>query len=444
MAFKDLLKLLDLKAPERLYFDHLYSEYQALRPVIGNSEDEKLIGEIVERREKSKLTWNDIYAFELVISKYLSVDSLHDKILSLRSDYLKVAGQDEFNEYKASNPPDVSRPPNPLPDSYRDILEADIQYLLDRLYLQYGMLPVREARLKRLSFGVGVFCASFLLVIVILIILVVIGQRVETGSESANDNQHSPQAAISPGPEQSDEESVEAKQRLRIPALPIFVAIIAGAMGGLISSLQRIQKPNAEGNSIYNLSVLFNASYSTFLSPLTGAVFAVLLYLMFTGKILEGRFFPTIYTPSQITAPSRTPTPTPDVAASPSPSASPAVGGNVSAPQTPPSQTPLPKPTPTASATVVVTPTPKPVASPSLSATPSPSVSPTGSPMATPTPSPTSKSPPRQSVSIRDFLVESGPAWGEDYALMIIWCFIAGFAERFVPDALDRLITGKS
>lgn len=422
MAYKDFVKTLNMKAPELLYFDHLYSEYRALKPNITDAQDKSLIDEIYARRNDSKLTWNDIYAFELAISKYLSVETLHDKVLSLRFDYLKVAGQEEFSEYKASNPPDVSRPPNPLPDNYKAILQADIKYLLDKLYLQYAMLPVREARLKRLTVGAAVLCTIFLIIISVLMVSIALTEESKSSVRIV-------------------------EQPLRVPSLAVFVVMVAGAMGGFVSSLQRIQTPSSEGSSIYNLSLLFTGSYSVFISPLSGAIFAILLYLMFTGGILEGRFFPKMYTPVATLVAAPSPSLTAAIvsqssATVPSPDASPATINN----NLPRVSYPTKVAAPTVSLTVTPSATPSPILSPSPSpiASPSPAAKASPSSPASPSPAPTPEPQPNQSIRIGEFLTKSGPAGGADYAMLIIWCFIAGFAERFVPDALDRLIAGKS
>ncbi len=44
------------------------------------------------------------------------------------------------------------------------------------------------------------------------------------------------------------------------------------------------------------------------------------------------------------------------------------------------------------------------------------------------------------SMVMSNFFVNTYPVTGADCAKLIVWSFIAGFAEKFVPDALDRLV----
>jgi hypothetical protein len=57
-----------------------------------------------------------------------------------------------------------------------------------------------------------------------------------------------------------------------------------------------------------------------------------------------------------------------------------------------------------------------------------------------PTPTPAAASKEDGVLQIKDFLKETGPKDGASYALLIIWSFLAGFAERLVPDTLNRLV----
>lgn len=448
MAFFDFLKPLMVKAPELTYFNHLVGEFESLETTMAAepaaaagdegahmpaasrrvfAEATKKVEAIKAKRQEGTIDWNDLYLFEMLLADLRPVGSLRSKVLSLRRDYRSVAGQVEYDEYLASKPKNLLDPPDPRdpPDkeaNYEVLLRDDLKDVLGRLFKRYAILPVREARLKRLTVYASLFCALFLLILIWFIVSMD-EPKPDPQRGGGNSNVASgtnANATATPTATPAAPRGADGNRQPYVPSIALFVVLVSGAMGGFVSALQRIQTSPTEGDSIYNLAMLYHSSYAVFVAPLTGAIFAILLYMMFTGKILEGRFFPDIYTPSAFTT-AATPTPSP----TPTPTPSPTPTANLK--QTP-KQTPTPRPTPTPSPTPTPTPTPTPSPTPTPAAT------------ATPAPTPTPRQVPTMSLRVKDFLYDSGPAGGQDYALLIIWCFIAGFAERFVPDSLNRLI----
>jgi hypothetical protein len=140
---------------------------------------------------------------------------------------------------------------------------------------------------------------------------------------------------------------------MAIKATTLTVVMFVGAMGGLVSMQQRFQSASAEGDPIHNVSELMHGWFSIFLSPISGAIFATVLYLIMTAGILEGELFPKIET----------------------------------------------------------------CAPPKCSA--------------------------NSAIDFLTFLLETGPGTGADYAKLLVWSFITGFAERFVPDTLSRFVEKK-
>ena len=45
----------------------------------------------------------------------------------------------------------------------------------------------------------------------------------------------------------------------------------------------------------------------------------------------------------------------------------------------------------------------------------------------------------KQGLSFFNFTWNTMPKTSEEYAKLFVWCFLAGFAERLVPDSVDRL-----
>jgi hypothetical protein len=124
----------------------------------------------------------------------------------------------------------------------------------------------------------------------------------------------------------------------------MICVVYCGTIGGFVSSQRRMQSIPIDGDPLISVFGLDNAGYYLWLSPLLGAIFAVLLTLMFIGGILKGTIFPEF-------------------------------------------------------------------------------LSSTG----------------KAGLPFFDFTWNTLPKVSDDYGKLFVWTFIAGFAERLVPDSIDRL-----
>jgi hypothetical protein len=358
------------------YFDHLHSEYLRIAHTIDDLQTRQLeerLALIFERREKEELTWDDVYTFDLEILELLSDEDLVRKAYDMRSKYRSIAGARDYDAYIASKPPDLTtmqiesiKKTEEKVSVASEVLRTDIRYLLGQFYLHYSLMPLREGLRDELTRRARKWTLIFLGIFSVLIILSQIMGLFLPGGSGLVDS------------------------TVEIVTSTVGVVIFAGIMGGCVSMLQRIQSAPNEGDSLYNLAALSHGWKGISLSPLYGAIFAMLLYVLFTAGILKGAVFPEVETLRVTSAQSAT--------SSPSPTQAPSV--------------------PTAYTQSSATANLSPVQPPS------------------PTP-PQMSAPAPRSLPFSD----TAPVDGKAYALLVIWSFIAGFAERLVPDTLNRLVT---
>lgn len=297
-----------------LYFDNLHGEYGSLPLSRVPEEDQEKVAQLLGKRKSGDLAWNDIYSFDLIMARLQPVEKLPRMVWSLRNRYREVAGLREYDAYMASKPPEDN---GATPDE--KALRADIEYLLGALHLRYSVRPVREQARDWLSRAVAYITLAGLIWVILCIVLVNIQGKLPLIDKD-----------------------------VPTEATAFLVVIFLGAMGGLVSMQQRFQSASDEGDPIQNVSELAHGWFSLFLAPLSGAVFAAVIFLCFIGGLLEGELFPEINFPTQ------------------------------------------------------------------------------------------------DRLSIAGFLRTAGPAAGGEYAKLMVWAFIAGFAERLVPDTLSRFVAKKA
>jgi hypothetical protein len=344
-----------------IYFDHLSSEYRIIRHRV-DPEAQTLLDDILSKRESGEINWNDLYTFDLMLLDYLSPEYLVRKAFSLRARYRNIAGQLAYDAYILSKPPDIgslnlneTASPPTLGELNEIELKADIRFLLSEIHLLYAVMPTRETMrgylIKRTMYAL----VSGLIILVLATLL------------------------------------IHTFTPIRLQLTTLAVVALVGVVGGFLSVLQRIQSSPSEGDAIYNLAAITHNTWSIYISPFSGGIFAILLFIIFAAGILQGTIIPKL-----------------------SPTQNPNTGQNAAGG------------TPATETQTATTSGAQPSATPVT----------TGDTQATAKAAPV----PVEALSVNEFLRVTGPRTSWDYALLMLWSFLAGFAERLVPDTLNRLV----
>jgi hypothetical protein len=280
------------------YFDHLVAVYVTL-----NTADSRADAVIKKSHDRpDDLTWGDIFLLESTIFSLQTPDVIDRSAWIIRERFREIASPAVYANYVSSIVPKESDTPARL-----SLLKADLTRILDVLHWYYSLIPMRERIRKSLT----VDC-----IFLVSIYTALLG-GILVWCYSHNSN---------------------------------FLAMLAcvlysGIIGGFVSSQRRMQSIPSGGDPLISVFGLDNAGYYLWLSPLLGAVFAIVLTAMFMGGILQGTVFPNFHT---------------------------SANG-------------------------------------------------------------------REGLPFFYFSWNTLPRTSEDYGKLFVWAFLAGFAERLVPDSLDRL-----
>lgn len=304
-TFRSLGVALNLRDPPNIpaygwsYLDHLVAVYVTL-----NTADPRADAVIKKSHDRpDDLKWGDIYLLEDIIFSLQPPEVLQRNAWIIRERFREITCPGVYDKYIASGIPKDADTPDKL-----KLLRADLCRILDVLHWHYSLIPIRERIRKKLTID----C-----LLLVLCYTVVLGFILFWCHK--NDAERSSLAMMA-------------------------CVLYCGVVGGFVSSQRRMQSIPTDTDPLISVFGLDNAGYFLWLSPLLGAIFAVVLTMMFVGGILKGTVFPSFSVPRV-----------------------------------------------------------------------------------------------EAGMSFMTFGRMSLPTGGEEYAKLFIWAFLAGFAERLVPDSLDRL-----
>jgi hypothetical protein len=239
----------------RIYFSQLRHEY-LLRLELAHQQPSPTVLDLFQAVDANPkaMTWADVFALELAKLQAVPDAQLADQLLLMRGRYRDVIGNDAYALYAQTTASDLG---TMTPTQLR----AELFSLAQRLHYIYLFDPPKESVRTKLAIWAALLALISTVTGVAVFYFYVLQHAGRTGAGFS-------------------------------PILPVILAMFAGQVGGFISVQQRLQAATGVDPLFKEMQLSAGWFSVVIVAPLTGAVFALVLYLMFAGELLKGGVFP--------------------------------------------------------------------------------------------------------------------------------------------------------
>jgi hypothetical protein len=280
------------------YVNEIVREFEALRQMIDQKLDEN------DAKFQRDEMGDYVHNLNLLLAELLPADALAAALPAVRDDYRTRVSAETYNAYIASpiykSLEGCDR--DKTPDRHLELLRTDYVQLTNEVrrltLLEYHIEETRDfliGKLRRTLFKV--MALPIAIVVLFFVCRAATVNMANTLLPSSGSTQ-SQQTGLSLsrwitsyliyGGNQNQPTTL---YKALIMSALLSLSAIAGAVGSFISALLRIEAV-PENNEIGRNIVALRYSESIRLAPVTGLTFAILLSLLFGGKLLNGLLFP--------------------------------------------------------------------------------------------------------------------------------------------------------
>jgi hypothetical protein len=245
----------------RSYFEQLYSEYTILteNDKAHNPSAVQAMEKIIEKSRKMGCpTCDDVYAMEKALIQLQSIEKIRLERNAYRDKYREICTSERYSNYLAEASRLEESAKNADAEKIREVILSDVDFLLSEIHLKYTLLPYKETKREPIVENILKGILIYLLFIFVVGVASFVGGRVYWGM------------------------------------IVLLLVMVAGALGAFLSLIRRMNEVPIFNDPVVGFLSLKYGKYSIYISPLSGAISALVLFFIFIGGLVNGNLFPTV------------------------------------------------------------------------------------------------------------------------------------------------------